>query len=418
MLSKVLFNRTTLLLSSSTKPPDYYSALGVSKSADLNSIKLAYFRQAKLYHPDNNQTKEARYMFQFISEAYEVLSDETKRRHYDDYGTAGEIFGGTASGPPRPSQSQTYTPEELFTKIFRGAKRDFGKEDLWQPSMYDGHDACQEFVVTFSFEEAAKGVTFEFPLNQRIVCFKCQGSKSDLGYQGNICPYCEGTGVETEKVEHIVTRRPCTYCEGTRIFIRFKCTECAGTGQVIKSMTHSIRIPPGCEHGQIIKHPIDENVAKFNVTGDRFVYIKVMIDPSEEFERKGFDIYSKSDITVAQALKGGTLNTKGLHSKEITLDLPPDGVGSHTVLCAPQLGICQGDTPIQGDHYVEIGVNVQDISEAQEEMIRQFSLDETLLNGTVDNGQESDIQHKFMHNVVEAESVSRKFFKAVGKTKE
>ena len=199
--------------------PDYYSALGVSRNADLHTIKLAYFRLAKKFHPDTNKGEDARFMFEFIAEAYDVLSDDRKRANYDEFGTAGSTYGGKANGPHRPtgSASRTYDSQELFLKIFgeadgRDANATYQDEQEFNDQCYDGFDATREYVLPLSFEEAARGCIQYIKVNFRVICVKCLGTKSEWGFQSNVCPYCEGTGVETEKIGHILTRKTCSYC--------------------------------------------------------------------------------------------------------------------------------------------------------------------------------------------------------------
>ena len=98
--------------------PDYYAVLGVSKAAKLPEIKMAYFRQAKKFHPDANPGEEAKWMFELAAEAYDVLSSEEKRKVYDDSGGTAYTFGGTAGGPGRPRDHLHYDSDELFRKIF------------------------------------------------------------------------------------------------------------------------------------------------------------------------------------------------------------------------------------------------------------------------------------------------------------
>lgn len=103
----------------STECPDFYTVLGVSRSASLNDLKVAYYKKAKLYHPDNNKTEDAHYMFQLVAEAYDVLSDENRRKMYDEYGQSEVFGGGTSQGPRRPSNHSTFTSEEMYSNIFK-----------------------------------------------------------------------------------------------------------------------------------------------------------------------------------------------------------------------------------------------------------------------------------------------------------
>ncbi len=135
--------------------PDYYAVLGIGKTATQVQVKVAYFKQAKKFHPDQNRSEEARLMFELVAEAYEVLSDERKRKNFDEFGTPGIRFGGTtagAGGPGRARGPDNYDPEELYDKIFGEASR--GGEEVPQMEYEDyarshsGTDSTKEFRIS------------------------------------------------------------------------------------------------------------------------------------------------------------------------------------------------------------------------------------------------------------------------------
>ena len=176
---------------------DYYSVLGINKSANLKEIKIAYFRLAKKYHPDYNSSPNADSMFEFISEAYEVLSDPKKREKFDEFGDAGEHFGGMSKGPQRQKGDNSFSSEDLFSKIFKQSREN--PEDIYEETdcLYNtkvGEETTDDLVANISFEDAAIGCELEVVVNQKIVCISCEGSKAQLGTQGALCAYCEGTG--------------------------------------------------------------------------------------------------------------------------------------------------------------------------------------------------------------------------------
>lgn len=394
--------------------PDYYSVLGVPKTAETKQIKLAYFRMAKKYHPDNNQTDEARFMFQFIAEAYEVLTDDNKRKNYDTFGTAYSSMGGTSQGPQRPFGSQTYTSEELYNKIFGEASRAKRAEpvDEYNDQSCYGHESLHEFVADLTFEQACAGTKLHVPLRMKIICFKCQGSLSEMGYQGNICPYCEGTGIETERIGFVLTRRPCSYCHGTKIFIRYKCHECAGTGQTIMEFNQEVLIPPGCENGQLLKVQISEEFLKTRAPSqnDHF-FLKVTYDRSNYFTKEGLDLFSEADISISQALLGGTLIVRGLMEDKLKVPLSDEGTPSHKTLVSPGQGIPRPDYSYSGNHFVKVGIKIpKKFSQKQIDIIRAFSLTEPLPeNGLVDNGFEQEDGHKYRNNLINPSTVDRRF---------
>ena len=178
--------------------PDYYAVLGINRSATPQAVKLAYFKKAKEYHPDTNPSLESQVMFGLIAEAYDVLSDEERRKSYDEFGHDMQYGGTMSEGPGRQKDDMRYDSDELFGKIFGQAQKEgdaapetFAK--AFASSVY-GEAAGKEYAVNLTFEEAALGLDFHIDLNLKTVCWKCFGSKSEPGYTWNICPYCEGTG--------------------------------------------------------------------------------------------------------------------------------------------------------------------------------------------------------------------------------
>ena len=119
MFSRLLGIRSFATSSKLRKVLDYYTTLGLNRSANEQEIKMAYFRLAKRFHPDYNKSDNAGPMFEIISEAYEVLSNPEKRKNYDEYGHVGETRGGMTSGPMRKRGDETFTSEDLYSRIFK-----------------------------------------------------------------------------------------------------------------------------------------------------------------------------------------------------------------------------------------------------------------------------------------------------------
>ena len=186
-MGSILYNYDIVFRTSSIHlaSKDYYQILGVSKSSSAKDIKKAYYQLAKKYHPDTNKgDKEAQKKFQEVSEAYECLSDDNKRKQYDTFGSAGAGMGGgdPFSGAGGFSSNQwdfrsSIDPEELFRTIFGDQSRrtsQFGENpfDFGQP---------QEYKMKISFLEAAKGVEKEMTFNIMDNCPKCRGSGNEPG---------------------------------------------------------------------------------------------------------------------------------------------------------------------------------------------------------------------------------------------
>lgn len=220
---------------------DYYSVLGVNRSDDYQSVKTAYFRLAKKYHPDFNKSASAEPMFELISEAYEVLSDPVKRKNYDDYGDVGQTFGGISQGPGRKRSDRSFSSEDIFrtfkTKGGVVTKKDLEEDTGDYEENMAGYGSTDSIVLNITFKDSIMGCISTAKINKKIICMKCHGSKSEWGFQGKSCPFCEGTGLETQKVGHMVSHNACSYCEGTGVYIKWKCQECAGLGRSVMGYT-------------------------------------------------------------------------------------------------------------------------------------------------------------------------------------
>lgn len=222
---------------------DYYKILGVAKNSSSKDIKKAYYALAKQFHPDTNKgDPDSSKKFQEVSEAYEVLSDDTKRREYDTYGQTSEQMNRNGTGHPRGPQGfsqdwqfrSTVDPEELFRKIFGDAnfRGQAGNFDDFSESQF-GFGGAQEIMMDLTFSQAARGVNKDVNLNVVDTCPKCTGSRCEPGTKPGTCQYCNGTGMETISTGPFVMRSTCRYCQGTRQYIKYPCTECDGKGQTV-----------------------------------------------------------------------------------------------------------------------------------------------------------------------------------------
>jgi len=396
--------------------PDYYSTLGISRTASADDIKLAYFRMAKKYHPDTNRNQQAGFMFAFAAEAYEVLSDPQSREEYDRCGEVKTRTGGGTSKGPRISQnSDNADAEKLFTKIF-GQERGGSIADEYQTTgeynddTYSGFDASQERIISIPFDDAALGCRTPIWLNIRVICPKCQGDGSELGYKSNICPYCEGTGYETERMGGMVSRKCCSYCNGTKLFIRFKCHECRGSGQTIRTFEQFIDIPPGCEDGQILRGEIHPDILKWTTEHHDCFYVKVNVDQHPMLRKEGSDILSEADVSVSQALLGGELFCTGIGESTVILNF--DSLeSSHSTLVAPEEGVpSSSGSGGRGSHCVTVGIKVpKRLSGQQKQKFIQLFQSEVLENGWAEGCREPDHAHKMRIGVIEPDSVFRPF---------
>lgn len=245
--------------------------LGVSKKADAKAIKKAYYDLAKKYHPDvNKNDPNAAKKFQEVSEAYEVLSDDGKRRDYDSFGMGG-MGGGTGPGPGARSGFQnargfenfhgTVDPEELFRTIFGQAGFKMGGQGGFQDfndfaeSKY-GFAPATEVMMDLTFQEAARGVNKDIRVNVKDTCGKCMGKKAEPGTKIVSCHHCNGTGTETISTGPFIMKSTCRVCHGARQIIKVPCTDCNGKGKIVMRKKVVVPVPAGVEDGQTVRMPV------------------------------------------------------------------------------------------------------------------------------------------------------------------
>uniref|UniRef100_A0A1B6M6S0 DnaJ homolog l(2)tid, mitochondrial n=1 Tax=Graphocephala atropunctata TaxID=36148 RepID=A0A1B6M6S0_9HEMI len=352
------------------KKKDYYEILGVARNASVKDIKKSYFQLAKKYHPDTNKDPDGVKKFQEVSEAYEVLSDDGKRKEYDSWGTTSEQMGMGA--PPPGGQGfgaqswqfhSTIDPEELFRKIFgeAGFKTGSFGEDFSESKF--GFGAAQEVSMRLTFTQAARGVNKEITVNVVDTCPKCNGSRAELGTKAIRCHYCNGTGYETISTGPFVMRSTCRYCAGTRMLIKFPCVECEGKGSSVQRKKVVVRVPPGVEDGQTVRLPV----------GNKELFITFRVDKSDYFRRDGPDVHTDAEVSLAQAVLGGTIRIQGIYEDHTVQVLP--GTSSHTRLRLNEKGLKKVNTTSgYGDHYVHIKVKVpKKLTEKQQALMLAYA---------------------------------------------
>ncbi|KAK6976872.1 protein tumorous imaginal discs mitochondrial-like isoform X1 [Biomphalaria glabrata] len=366
--------------SSNAKKRDYYEVLGVPKNADAATIKKAYYKLAKQYHPDtNNKDPDGAKKFQEVSEAYEVLSDESKRRDYDTFGMGGSQrsagFKGQQQGFSGFENFQSQMdPEELFRKIFGNAGfGGFGFSNQDFEESMSGFAPATEIMMDLTFQEAARGVNKEISLNIKDTCPKCGGSGSERGSSPTKCPQCNGTGMETISTGPFIMRSTCRGCQGKRVVNKYPCTECNGKGKVIARKRVIVPVPAGVEDGQTVRMPVN----------GQEVYITFKVQKSRIFRREGADVHSDVTISLSQAILGGTIRIPGIYD-DILLSIPA-GTSSHHRLRLAGKGISRVNSYGHGDHYVHIKIKVPvNLTEEQRLLIQAFASTEKDVEGTVD----------------------------------
>lgn len=352
---------------------DYYQTLGVSESASAAEIKKAYRRLAKQYHPDANPNNPAAAeRFKAISEAHSVLSDQEKRRQYDQMRKLG-AFEGMRGGRPRgqPGAGPEAQPfdfgdlgglgglGDLFSSIFGRGRRE---------EQTRGHDV--EAVVEVPFRVAALGgkVPVTMPVNEP--CPTCKGSGAAAGAQVVVCPECKGRGTVTFGQGGFAVNRPCPQCRGRGKIPTEKCPTCGGMGEVRTERRVMITVPPATESGQKVRlkgqgepgpagTPAGDLLVTFQVEADRF------------FDRDGLDLISEVPLNLAQAALGTKIRVRTIDGRKVVLRIPA-GTQPGRKFRIKGMGLEKGGR--KGDQLVQIRVQIpENMSEEQQDELKKFA---------------------------------------------
>lgn len=353
---------------------DYYEVLGVQKNASQAEIKSQYRKQALKFHPDRNKSPDATEHFKEISEAYAVLSDDEKRKIYDQYGHAGvdgryspedifrgarvnfeDIFGGSGGGF-----------ESIFESLFgRGGFGGFGGfgRERGADLVYD---------TTLTLEDVLKGKREEIDVQKDIECKNCKGSGATPGTSKRTCSVCHGQGqVRTTRnmgFSTFVTVQPCNTCRGQGKIIERPCNECKGRGKVKGTKHLSFDIPPGVDNGEYTLRGEGESVDD-GPNGDLIVRIHVM--PHEKFKRDGPNLFYDENISMVDAALGKTIIVPILEGTEkITVE---QGTQPNSIIKLKGKGLPTPGGRGRGDQYVRFVVNIPNkLDKHQKKILEDF----------------------------------------------
>jgi len=355
---------------------DYYAALGVPKDASQADIKKAYRKLARQHHPDANKGEAAsEEKFKEISEAYDVLSDETKRKDYDEART---LFGAGGFRTPRGGNGQG-VPFDLGD-LFGGGNAGGGLGDLFGTIFGGGRGrgpqasrkgADIEAEVTLSFTDAADGVTVPLQLSTPSTCPTCHGSGAKPGTNTRVCPACSGTGSQSRNAGGFAFAEPCRECFGRGLVVDDPCATCAGTGQAISTRTLRARIPAGVKDGQRIRLAGKGSPGeRGGSAGDLIVLVHVR--PHDVFGRKGDNLTLKLPVTFPEAALGATVRVPTLGGPSVTVKIPA-GTTSGRTLRVRGKGL-PGRNGVRGDLLVTVDVTVpQKLTDEAREALTSYA---------------------------------------------
>ena len=308
---------------------DFYKELGVSSDADAKTIKSAYRKLASELHPDKNPDGAER--FKAVSEAYSVLSDEAKKKEYDEtrrlfasggFGRRGGGGAGPYAGGGFGSDGGEFNLGDLFDQAGQSGGANIG--DLFgglfgrgaqqpRPSRpRRGNDL--ETETELSFMEATKGVAMPLRLTSPAPCTNCHGSGARPGTSPKVCANCNGAGVINRNQGAFGFSEPCTECRGSGSIIEHPCDECNGTGVTTRTRTINVRIPPGVEDGQRIRLA-GQGEAGLRGAPSGDLYVTVKVRPDKVFGRDGDDLTVTVPVSFHELALGTTLSIPTLEGK-------------------------------------------------------------------------------------------------------
>ncbi len=354
---------------------DFYAVLGVSKDATPAEIKKKYRSLARELHPDKNPgDKAAEERFKAVSEANDILSDEAKRKEYDE---ARSLFAG--GGGPFASGGRggfgggaQYNVEDLFGQgsggfgEFLGGLFNRGRT----PTPRRGQDL--ESSLTLSFDDALDGITVPLRLSSEAPCAVCHGTGARAGTVPRVCPTCEGTGQTARNAGGFAFSDPCVTCRGRGLFVDDPCPTCHGSGRGLSSRTVQARIPAGVKDGSRIRLKGKGGPGeKGGPAGDLLIDITVTAHPV--FARKGDNITVAVPVTFVEAALGADVRVPTPRSGSVTVKVPAGTANGRTFRVRGK-GIRRKDGT-NGDLLVTVEVTVPaTLTEEAAAALREFAV--------------------------------------------
>jgi molecular chaperone DnaJ len=307
---------------------DYYKVLGVSKTASADEIKQSYRKLARKYHPDANKgDHSAEERFKEISEAYNILSDEKRRKEYDE---ARSLFGGGFRVPGPGGRGTAGTGPGGFDlgDLFGGTGEGGRLGDLLG-GMFGGRGTQArprrgtdvETETTLSFGDAIEGTTVPLRLTGDGPCPVCHGTGARAGTTPKICPTCQGTGQSSRNLGNFAFSEPCRTCRGRGLVVEDPCPSCNGSGRATSTRTIQARIPAGVADGQRIKlRGKGAPGERGGPAGD--LYVRVHVRPHPVFGRSGDNLTVSVPVTVPEAALGSEIKVPSHRGAPVTVRIP------------------------------------------------------------------------------------------------
>jgi molecular chaperone DnaJ len=360
---------------------DYYKVLGVSKTATQDEIKKSYRKLARKYHPDANKgDPRSEERFKQISEAYNVLSDEKRRKEYDE---ARSLFGsgGFRTGPGGQGGFGGFDLGDLFggAGAPSGGGAGGGRLGDLLGGMFGGRGGTQarprrgadvETETTLAFGDAIDGATVSLRLTGEGPCPTCHGTGAKTGTVPRVCPSCEGTGQSSRNLGSFAFSEPCRECRGRGLVVDDPCPACSGSGRAMSSRTIQARIPAGVADGQRIR------LKGKGAPGERGgpagdLYVRVHVTPHPVFGRTGNNLTVTVPVTFPEAALGAEIKVPSHRGAPVSVRIPAGTPNGRTFRVRGK-GARRADGT-NGDLLVTVAVQVpQNLNSAARQALESF----------------------------------------------
>lgn len=376
---------------------DYYQALGVNRGADAEEIRKAYRKLARKYHPDLNPgDKAAEERFKKVQEAYDVLSDDEKRKVYDQYGFyspnippngagpggasgAGPNFGGFdfsefmrqqqqargagGAGGSATGEEEGFGFRDIFSQFFGGRQRGATAT----PQAERGADL--EYGLNVDFWQAIRGTQVRLNISRQETCETCHGTGSS-GNNVAVCPECDGTGTVTQMAGAMKFNLTCQRCGGSGR-LKNACPTCRGEGTIAHTETVEVRIPQGVASGSRLRVAGKGNAGVGGgPAGD--LYITIRVEEHPFFKRNGDNIEVQVPLTVSEAGLGSKIEVPTIDGRAI-LKIP-QGTQNGQKFRLRDKGVFNSRKNTRGDEIVEVVLRSPDVhNERTRELLRELA---------------------------------------------
>jgi len=305
---------------------DYYGILEIKRNASLSEVKRAYRKLARRFHPDlNPNDMVAEQKFKEISEAYEVLRDPKKRKHYDTYGHMGRDFSRNRGGHFSDfagfnfQQQGSTSFNDIFQTIFRDAAGGRYRNRTSRPPATPGENL--HYYMTLSFQDAVRGLKIPIQLKRKSACPRCKGRGVENAASSRVCPVCKGSGKVHKQTGFMKFQAPCQNCQGRGYLKGTPCSSCQGEGRVDEDSRIIVTIPPGVDDNAKLRIAGKGNAGKNGGTaGDLIISIKV--DPHRFFQKKDGHLFLELPVTYTEAALGAKIAVPTLNGKAL-MKIPP-----------------------------------------------------------------------------------------------